>query len=258
MYTLKDEVFKKYITGSVDFMLGPASQASTTSQMQSVNNLMLNDLYELWALARSNGLAQVLFHFCMAYAGNIVKHPGWNPEGQTIPGTKEGRVKAVRKAKALLTGARGARTKGDLEAREKAVPELEYYQGEFENILTDLESDCALALARFAQHKKSEREAGKDKSASATTAAAAAAAAAAASLGQVPKPKAGEVQLTANQFHQLESRINNVQAAVKEQNKRNQDKGGRASRWDDTTRGEDRRGEDRRDDRRGDNRGGRR
>ena len=51
MYTLKDEVFKKYITGSVDFMLGPASQASTTSQLQSVNNLMLNDLYELWALS---------------------------------------------------------------------------------------------------------------------------------------------------------------------------------------------------------------
>ena len=254
MYTLKDEVFKKYITGGVDFMLGPASLASTTSQLQIVNNLMLNDLYELWALARSNGLAQVLFHFCMAYAGNIVKHPGWNSEGATIPGTKEGRVKAVRKAKALLTGARGARTKGDLEAREKAVPELEYYQGEFETILTDLEADCALALTRFAQHKKSEREAGKDKSAGATATAAAAAAAAAASLGQVTKPKAGEVLLTANQFHQLESRINNVQAAVKEQSKKNHDKGGRPSRWDDNPT----RGDDRRDDKRGDPRGGRR
>ena len=173
MSTLKDDVFKKYITGSVDYVLGPPSSAPQSFHL--VNNLMLEDTHELWALPRANGLAQVLFVFCMSYAGNYVKHTGWDQDNVVIPGVQEARVRAIRAARTLLNGNGGRRTAGDKEAKKEGTTELEYYQEKFEDLLSTLESDCALALKRHGELIKSRANAttknGASTSAAATQAA---------------------------------------------------------------------------------------
>ena len=228
--TLNGEVFKRYITGAVDSTLG---DVTGNSEMHRINNMMLKQVWELWQAPRANAYAQVLFVFCMAFAGNLVKHTGLDSFGATVVGVAGERTTAIRAAKSLLKGGKGVRTKEDVAAQAAGTTELEFIQAQFDKILVDLEAGCAKALRTHGDLKKFVGAA----STKTMTTSAAAPTAPTAAAGQVPAAP----QAVMNKLNQLSEQMS---AARKDK-----------SRWDMNDKPRDNRQNDRRpDNREGDRR----
>lgn len=240
---LKGNAFKTYVVGAVDSQLGVVTTAS--GQFQVNSNHALLDLYELWKTPRSNGLAQVLLRFTFGYAALLLKHTGFDQFGESVTGVLDGRVKAVKAMKSNLGGAKGKLTPGDKIAREQGDTEIEYYQEIAENILSTLDSDCALALKRHGDLKKATATL-QSRPVASVAATPAAVAAPAAAAGQVPRVARGPPEspsVSQGQFNQLTQQLTAMRrdmqpsgARAGDNNSRNRDnRDNRQTRWEPQT-----------------------